>query len=115
VGVDGRHRALPIESYDPLTDFGERNDHWIDVAEDLAEQPICRALTRASLWETDLDAIFICLGDGNCRAFDCYASHAPKTAQAREKCIAEFKQQACRELSKENRQAAKRLAPPLLD
>jgi len=58
VGVDGRHLALPIERYDALTDFGERNDHWIDVAEDLAEQSICRALTRACLCETDLDAIF---------------------------------------------------------
>ncbi len=58
VGVDGRHLALPIERYDELTDWGERNNHWINVAEDLAEQSICRALTRAGLSERDLDAIF---------------------------------------------------------
>jgi len=58
VGVDGRHLALPIERYDALTDWGERNSHWIDVAEDLAEQSICRALTRAGLSEANLDAIF---------------------------------------------------------
>jgi len=58
VGVDGRHLALPIERYDDLTDWGEKNNRWIEVAEDLAEQSICRALTRAGLCETDLDAIF---------------------------------------------------------
>lgn len=58
VGVDGRHLALPIERYDELIDWGERNNHWINVAEDLAEQSICRALTRAGLSEADLDAIF---------------------------------------------------------
>src|SRR5208283_4886402 len=31
---------------------------WIEIAEDLAEQSICRALTRAGLCEADLDAIF---------------------------------------------------------
>jgi alkylresorcinol/alkylpyrone synthase len=58
VGVEGRHLALPIERYDELTDWGDKNNHWIDVAEDLAEQSICRALTRAGLCEADLDAIF---------------------------------------------------------
>jgi len=58
VGVDGRHLALPIQSYDDLTTWGESNSAWIEVAEDLAEQSICRALTRAGLCEADLDAIF---------------------------------------------------------
>ena len=58
VGVEGRHLALPIDRYETLTDWGERNNHWIDVAEDLAEKAICRALTRAGLSEADLDAIF---------------------------------------------------------
>jgi len=58
VGVEGRHLALPIDRYDALSDWGERNDHWIDLAEDLAEQSICRALTRAGMSESDLDAIF---------------------------------------------------------
>jgi len=58
VGVNGRHLALPIEQYDDLTDWGDKNNHWIEVAEDLAEQSICRALTRAGLCEADLDAIF---------------------------------------------------------
>lgn len=58
VGVNGRYLALPIEAYDGLTTWGQSNNAWIEVAEDLAEQAICRALTRAGLSETDLDAIF---------------------------------------------------------
>ena len=58
VGVDGRHLALPIDHYDDLIDWGDRNHRWIEVAEDLAEQSICRALTRTGLCEADLDAIF---------------------------------------------------------
>jgi alkylresorcinol/alkylpyrone synthase len=58
VGVDGRYLALPIQAYDGLTTWGRSNDAWIEVAEDLAEQSICRALTRAGLCEADLDAIF---------------------------------------------------------
>jgi len=37
VGVDGRHLALPIARYDGLTDWGEKNNLWIQIAEDLAE------------------------------------------------------------------------------
>jgi alkylresorcinol/alkylpyrone synthase len=58
VGVDGRYLALPIQAYDDLLTWGQSNDAWIQVAEDLAEQSICRALTRAGLCEADLDAIF---------------------------------------------------------
>ena len=58
VGVDGRHLALPIDAYDDLATWGQSNNAWIEVAEELAEQSICRALTRAGLSETDLDAIF---------------------------------------------------------
>ena len=58
VGVDGRYLALPIEAYDDLTTWGKSNNAWIEVAEELAEQSICRALTRAGLCEADLDAIF---------------------------------------------------------
>ncbi len=58
VGVKGRHLALPIEAYDDLTTWGKANDAWIEVAEDLAEQALCRALTRAGMSEADIDAIF---------------------------------------------------------
>jgi len=58
VGVEGRHLALPIEKYGELTTWGETNDAWIKTAEDLAEQALCRSLTRAGLSEADIDTIF---------------------------------------------------------
>jgi len=57
VGVEGRYLALPIEAYDELTTWGKANDAWIEVAQDLAEQALCRALTRAGLSAADVDVI----------------------------------------------------------
>ena len=59
IGVEGRHLALPIEEYDNLTAWGKANDAWIEVAEDLAEQALCRSLTRAGVSEADVDALFL--------------------------------------------------------
>ena len=58
VGVDGRFLSLPLESYDGLSTWGQANDAWIEVAEELGEQALCRALTRAGLGTEDLSAIF---------------------------------------------------------
>ncbi|HYK17355.1 MAG TPA: 3-oxoacyl-[acyl-carrier-protein] synthase III C-terminal domain-containing protein [Bryobacteraceae bacterium] len=58
VGVDKRHLALPIEEYYDLKTWGRANNHWIDVAQEIGEQALCRALTRAKLLPCDLDALF---------------------------------------------------------
>lgn len=58
VGVDGRFLSLPLESYDGLATWGQANNAWIEVAEELGEQALCRALTRAGLSTDDLGAIF---------------------------------------------------------
>ena len=58
VGVKGRHLALPIAAYDDLTTWGKANSAWIEAAEELAEQSLCKALTRSGLSERDVDAIF---------------------------------------------------------
>jgi alkylresorcinol/alkylpyrone synthase len=58
VGVDGRFLSLPLESYDALSTWGQANDAWIEAAEELGEQALCRALTRAGLSTNDLGAIF---------------------------------------------------------
>jgi alkylresorcinol/alkylpyrone synthase len=58
VGVEGRFLSLPLERYDDLLTWGEANNAWIEVAEELAEQALCRALTRAGLDKDDLSAIF---------------------------------------------------------
>lgn len=54
--VGGRHLALPIEEYDGLTTWGKANDAWIRVAQQVGEQAVLDALTRAGLASTDLDA-----------------------------------------------------------
>jgi len=58
VGVDKRHLALPIEEYNDLKTWGRANNHWIDVAQEIGETALCRALTRAGLMAADLDALF---------------------------------------------------------
>jgi alkylresorcinol/alkylpyrone synthase len=66
VGVEGRYLALPIEAYDGLTSWGKANDAWIQVAEELGEQALCRALTRGGLSVEDLGAIFFVSVTGVC-------------------------------------------------
>jgi alkylresorcinol/alkylpyrone synthase len=58
VGVDKRCLALPLERYETLTNWGEANNHWIEVAQDLGEKSLCRALTRAGVAPPELDALF---------------------------------------------------------
>jgi alkylresorcinol/alkylpyrone synthase len=57
VGVDGRYYALPLHEYaEPLT-FGQFNDRWIRVAQQLGEQCITLALKRAGLDRSKVDAL----------------------------------------------------------
>jgi alkylresorcinol/alkylpyrone synthase len=58
VGVDQRCLALPIEKYENLTTWGEANNHWIEVARDLGQKSLCRALARAGVAPAELGAIF---------------------------------------------------------
>jgi len=58
VGVQGRHLALPIAAYEDLSTWGKANDAWIQAAEELGGQALCRALTHAGLATSDLGAIF---------------------------------------------------------
>ncbi len=57
-GVEGRHLTLPLEAYPMLGSWGEANGHWIREAARLAEQSLCRALSRAGLSTGDLGALF---------------------------------------------------------
>lgn len=54
--VGGRHLALPIEEYDGLTTWGKANDAWIRVAQQVGEQAVLDALSRAGLSSADLGA-----------------------------------------------------------
>ncbi|MHB9857134.1 type III polyketide synthase [Streptomyces sp. YIM S03343] len=56
-GVRTRHLALPIERYAGLGDFGQRNDTWIGIGLDLAEEALTGALDRAGLAPDDVDLL----------------------------------------------------------
>jgi alkylresorcinol/alkylpyrone synthase len=58
IGVDGRYLALPMEQYAGLTRWGDANQHWIEIAQELGEQALGCALQRAGLLPTDLHALF---------------------------------------------------------
>jgi alkylresorcinol/alkylpyrone synthase len=58
VGVEGRYLAYPLETYENLHDFGRANDLWIEAAQELGQQAICRALSRTGLAREDLGALY---------------------------------------------------------
>jgi alkylresorcinol/alkylpyrone synthase len=57
VTVEGRHLALPAEKYYDITTWGQANDVWIEVAQELGEQALCRALHHAGVQPSDLGAL----------------------------------------------------------
>ena len=58
VGVESRHLALTIPEYENMTTWGQANNAWIRVAEEIGEKALCRALHRAGISAAELDAIF---------------------------------------------------------
>ena len=58
VAVNGRHLAMPPERYFELDTWGKANDVWIEVAQELGEQALCRALHHAGLESSALGALF---------------------------------------------------------
>ncbi len=57
VSVNGRHLAMPPEKYFELQTWGKANDVWIQVAQELGEQALCRALHHAGLEPAELGAL----------------------------------------------------------
>ena len=58
--VGGRHLALPLEEYSRLESWGQANDHWIRVAQELGGEAVLAALGRAGLTPSDVSAfIFV--------------------------------------------------------
>ena len=58
VGVVGRYLALPMERYEPIENWGEANNLWIECALDLGGKALSGALQNAGLEPKDLDAIY---------------------------------------------------------
>src|SRR6266851_3046052 len=57
VTVDGRYLAIPAEQYVDIKTWGQANDIWIRVAQELGEQALCLALHKAGLQPSDLGAL----------------------------------------------------------
>ena len=55
--VGGRHLALPIEEYDALETWGDANDAWIRVAQEVGAEAVRDALKRAGLATDDIAAL----------------------------------------------------------
>lgn len=56
--VGGRHLALRLEEYERLEGFGDANDAWIRVAQEVGAEAIRDAVGRAGLELADVDALF---------------------------------------------------------
>jgi alkylresorcinol/alkylpyrone synthase len=56
--VDGRFLALPMEAYLEMTTWGQANDAWIQAAQELGEEAIGQALSRAGLTPADVGALY---------------------------------------------------------
>jgi alkylresorcinol/alkylpyrone synthase len=57
VTVDGRYLAIPAEQYVDIKTWGQANDIWIRVAQDLGEKALCLALHNAGLEPSDLGCL----------------------------------------------------------
>lgn len=57
VGVEYRHLSFPMERYPHFASFGETNNAWIEVAQELGAKAIDGALGRAGLCRDELDAL----------------------------------------------------------
>lgn len=56
--VDGRYLARPIQDYHSMRTFGDFNDAWIEAAEQLGGQALCRAMTQADISRGEIGALF---------------------------------------------------------
>ena len=58
-GVERRHLVLPVDTYASIDTWGKANDLWIEHAEELGQQAICRAITPLGLQPSDINALFV--------------------------------------------------------
>jgi alkylresorcinol/alkylpyrone synthase len=57
VTVDGRYLAVPAEEYVDIKTWGQANDIWIRVAQELGERALCLALHNAGIKPEDLGCL----------------------------------------------------------
>jgi alkylresorcinol/alkylpyrone synthase len=58
VTVDGRYLAIPAEEYVDIKTWGQANDIWIRVAQELGERALCLALHNSGVRPEDIGALF---------------------------------------------------------
>lgn len=58
MGVDGRYLVLPLEAYPAIASWGQANNIWIEKAQELGQQALCRAIQAAGIDRRDIDALF---------------------------------------------------------
>ena len=63
-GVDNRSLALPLSRYPKLTGFTEANDAYLEVAVDLGERAIRKALAAANIEPYEVDTIVMVSSTG---------------------------------------------------
>ncbi len=56
--VDGRYLSLPLHAYPGLKTWGEANRVWMETAEKIGGEALCRAATKAGVSGQDIDALF---------------------------------------------------------
>ena len=66
VGVNTRHLALPMEEYAELKSWGKANNHWIEVSQEIGEEALSNALSRAGFDKSLLGAMFFVSITGVC-------------------------------------------------
>jgi alkylresorcinol/alkylpyrone synthase len=57
VTVDGRYLAIPAAQYVDIKTWGQANDIWIQVAQELGERALCLAIHKAGITTQDLGAL----------------------------------------------------------
>jgi len=59
VGVEGRYLSLPIKEYHGIERWGQSNDYWLRVAEELGEEAVTGALVDAGVDKADVGAMIV--------------------------------------------------------
>jgi alkylresorcinol/alkylpyrone synthase len=64
--VDGRYLSLPLYVYPGIKTWGEANRAWMETAEKIGGEALCRAATQAGISGQDIDALFFVSVTGIC-------------------------------------------------
>lgn len=56
--VNGRHLVRPIQDYYGMHSFGDFNNAWMEAAEELGSQALCRAVNQAGVSRGEIGALF---------------------------------------------------------